>query len=309
MRIAGAGRAAVLAVVAALQPMDVVAQASGLPRQPVVLYLPPTVRSSALNGAAAALVGDAGAVFANPAGLATIRHMAVEAAYRTLPTPDAFVGSVAFAWRVRQFDLGVGARYADFGTQPETYVGPAAAGVAARDALGAASLVYRFGMIAMGVTAKRFARRLDGEGERGTSGDAGIAVAFFDIMALGFAVQNIGGNWHRGSRLDLPRLSRLGFTMNYTDPQESFQLRSVLEFQWPQAESARFVGGGEAGMVLAGLGVVGRVAYGSRSLLGGGADVTYGATVTMGRMDVDWAYRRADLLGRPAHQVGLRMRL
>lgn len=286
------------------------AQSPGLPQAPIVIYLPPTVRSAALNGAATALVGDAGAVFANPAGLATIGHIALEGAYRTLPGPKAFVATGAFGWRIRQFDLGVGARYADFGTQPGAFVVGATSGQATRDVLGVGSLVYRRGLFAIGFSGKRLERRVGGTVERGTSGDAGLAIAFFDIMAFAFSVQNISGNWQGASNLAMPRLSRLGFTMNYVDPQESFRLLSVLELQWPQGESARFVAGGEAGVVLEGVGVVGRLAYGSRSVVGGGgADVTYGASLAIGRMDLDWAYRSDDLLGRSAHQFGLRLRL
>src|SRR5439155_17404749 len=38
--------------------------------------LPGSTRAAGLGGAGAALVGDAGAVFSNPAGIATIRHLA-----------------------------------------------------------------------------------------------------------------------------------------------------------------------------------------------------------------------------------------
>lgn len=287
----------------------VAAQAPQLPAEPIVLYLPPTVRSAGLNGASTALVGDAGAVFGNPAGLATIRHIALEGAYRNLPAPDAFVASGALGWRLRQFDLGGGIRYADLGSQPATFLGPSAA-PPARDILGSASLVYRFGLIAVGVSGKRLERRANGISEQATSGDAGMALAFFDIMALAFSVENIGGNWQQASGIPMRRLTRLGFTMNYVDPQEAFRLLSVLELQWPEGEGARFVGGVEAGATIKSVGVIGRVAYGSRSLLGSSAaNLTYGASLTMGRFDLDWAFEDEDLLGKPAHQFGLRLRL
>jgi len=47
-------------------------------------------------------------------------------------------------------------------------------------------------------------------------GDVGIAIAIFDIAALGVSMQNMGGDLGAGARL--PRRSRAGLTLNYTDP-------------------------------------------------------------------------------------------
>lgn len=297
-------------VLAATAGLAAHARGQAVPEGSLVLSLPPTVRSAALNGAAAALVGDAGAVFANPAGLATIRHIALEGAYRTLPTAEAFVGTGAFGWRLRQFDLGVGVRYADLGVQPDAYLGPAAAGTDAREMLGAASLVYRFGIIALGATGKEVRRRVGGAETRGRSVDAGLALAFFDILAIAFSKQNVGNNWDDTSAIAMPSLTRFGFTMNYVDPQETFRLLSVLEVQWPEREASRIVLGMESGVVLRGVGVVGRVGYGARRAFTGGTSAfTYGVTLELPRLRTDYAYRDADLLGRPAHQFGIRLRL
>ena len=56
-----------------------------------VLITPASVRFAGFNGAGAALVGHAANVFTNPAGLATIRHIAVEGAYQSGPDPRALV--------------------------------------------------------------------------------------------------------------------------------------------------------------------------------------------------------------------------
>jgi hypothetical protein len=99
-------------------------------------------------------MGDAGAVFTNPVGLATLSHLGLEASYRTAPA-DAFLLSGALGWRLGQFDLGVGGRLFDFGSDPAAYLGGAIpSGTDAQEALGVASLVYRFGMIALGVSGK-----------------------------------------------------------------------------------------------------------------------------------------------------------
>ncbi len=285
---------------------SLVAQSDTVPS--VLFRTPVSVRHAGLNGAGAALVGDAGAVFANPAGLATIRHIALEGAFRLAPS-DAYIVAGAMAWRLKQFDLGFGFEYADLGSEPARFGVPVMAGDPAREFLGIGSLVYRFGLIALGGSAKVMRRTLDTLTERGFSADAGLAIALFDIMAIGFSRQNIGGNWDQPV-LDMPSLSRLGFTMNYVDPQESFRLLSVLEVQWPEDQSARLVLGGEAGIVLASkVGVVGRVAWSSRPTLPTFSAATYGATFALPRINVDYAYRQDDLLREPAHRLGLRLTL
>lgn len=275
---------------------------------PLLLSQPASVRSAALNGAGAALVGDAGAVFTNPAGLATLANVALEGAYRTAPGQGS-VASGALAIRLRQFDLGVGVQRFDFGPDPTTYLGSAGAAPAASELLAVGSLVYRFGLIALGGSVKRVRRRVGTADSRAYSADGGLAIAFFDIMALAFVVQNIGDNWEPNSPLTLPRLTRFGFTMNYVDPQEEFRLLSTLEVQWPEAEGSRLVLGGEAGIVLGGVGLIGRVAWASRPLAPGRSQGTFGATLAFARLNIDYAYQQTDVLDRSAHRLGARLTL
>ena len=47
--------------------------------------------------------------------------------------------------------------------------------------------------------------------------DVGLAMAVYDIAALGFAVQNLGGDLGAGA--GLPTRTRLGMTLNFTDPE------------------------------------------------------------------------------------------
>src|SRR2546427_10470784 len=77
------------------------AQADGSP----VVLLPASTRSAGLGGAGAALVGDAGAVFANPAGIATIRHLSVEGAYERY-LAGSTMSTAAPALRLGRFNWG-----------------------------------------------------------------------------------------------------------------------------------------------------------------------------------------------------------
>lgn len=279
--------------------------AQGLP--PAVLSLPGSVRSAGLHGAGAALVGDAGSIFANPVGIATLRHIGVEGTLRRSPF-NALSGTGALGWRLSQFDLGVGLAYIGGDSVPVAGLVPGT-GKAPYEAMGVGSLVYRFGLFAVGGSIREIRRRTGGVEERGRTGDLGAALAFFDIMAIGFSVQGVGGNWSRQSTLPLPRLTRFGFTMNYADPQETFRLLTTVEAQWPQGEPSRWILGGEAGVVVYGVGLLARAAYQTRTAGTVEPAATLGGTVALGRLQVDYAYGARDLVGTRAHRLGLRLTL
>jgi hypothetical protein len=144
---------------------------------------------------------------------------------------------------------------------------------------------------------------------RAASADAGVAVAFFDIMAIAFGVQNVGGNWNRSSPLAMPRRTRLGFTMNYTDPQETLRLLSTVEIQWPEGQESRVLLGGEAGVAVKGIGIVGRVGYATAPQPFVRSHISLGASVYVSALKLDYAYREADVLDMRAHYFGLRLTL
>ncbi len=276
---------------------------------PYVITLPTSVRSIGMSGAAVALVGDAGAVFSNPSGLATISHISLEGAYRRAPG-SAYLLSGALGWRIRQFDLGIGGRYFDLGDDPTQYVGAGAPpGSNSREVLGVGSLVYRYGLIALGVSGRYTRRSVDSVHVRGFSGDIGLTIAFFDIMALAASVQNIGGNWRSASALPMPRVTRAGFTMNYVDPQETFRLLSTVEVQWPEGRGARGVFGVEGGIVVEGVGILARAGYGGEAPGLPNSKFSLGGSVTIGVLDLDYAYRSSDLFEERAHHFGLRLTL
>jgi hypothetical protein len=284
---------------------------------PIILQTPASVRFAGLNGAGAALMGHAATVFTNPAGLATIRYIALEGSYQTAPF-DAYSTSAAMGWRLRQFDLGFGVQYYDFGSEPVEIPDPSTGGllgmptgatVGASEILGVGSLVYRYGLIAIGASGKFVRQDIGDFRDEGASVDLGISIAVFDIMALGFAIQNVGGNWRESSNMVMPRLTRFGFTMNYVDPQGTFRLLSTLEFQWMAGRSSRFVFGGEGGMVVSGVGVTGRLGYGSRPQGSDLAAFTFGATIELNWVDIDFAYEPNDLLDDPTKRIGVRLQL
>jgi len=258
--------------------------------------LPGSARAAGMGGAGAAIVGDAGSIFANPAGLATVHHLAVEGEYESYPS-GVTLSTGALALRVGRFTWGAGA----------AALGPS---YTSADLLGVSSLVLRTGMVALGATAKYARETVGGARVDAWAGDAGLAIAVFDLMALGVSVQNIGGDFGPAAGgLHLPRRTRAGFTLNYVDPQGTLRLLTTVEGQWPAGGSAFVVLGLESGVVARGLGVgvLGRVGYVGHSGVTSASPFTAGASVELGggRLHLDYAYRADDALGA-RHRMGLR---
>ncbi len=257
--------------------------------------LPGSTRSAGLGGAGAALVGDAGSVFANPAGIATIRRLALEGSYEQYVEATT-LSSAAAALRVGRFDWGVGAQALQYPAGP-SYQQP--------DLLGLTALVFRYGLVAVGTSVKYSRETIAGVPADAWAGDAGVALAVFDILALGASVQNLGGREGGGSGSHLPRRARVGFTMNYVDPQGTLRFLTTVEGQWPEGQPARLVAGAEGGVVAAGVGVVGRMGtLGGGS--GDGSPLTFGAGVELRRLHVDYAYRSVAASSGGRHRFGVR---
>ena len=278
----------------------------------ILTLLPGTTRAAALGGAGVALVGDAGAMFSNPAGIATIRHLSIEGSYEPYLAGSA-VATAALALRVSRFTWGLGAEELDYGTEPEIVPDPSTGGRRGTatgasfhpyEALAASSLVYRRGVAALGVTAKYNRQQIGEEIRDAWAGDVGLAIAVFDIMAMGVSVQNLGGDLGCGALL--PRRTRAGLTLNYTDPEGTFRLLTTLEGQWTRDRSAVLVQGVEGGVVTSGVGLAARVGYSTRPAVTDASRWTFGGGIVLGRLALDYAFQGYDALGGGTHRVGIR---
>jgi hypothetical protein len=163
--------------------------------------------------------------------------------------------------------------------------------------------VFRTGVVALGTTVKYARETLGAARVDAWAGDAGLEIAVFDLMAFGVSVQNIGGDF--GGGVHLPRRTRAGFTLNYIDPQGTYRLLTTLEGQWPSSGNAFLILGVEGGAVKRGVGVLGRVGYVGHSATTSASPFTFGGSVELGRLHLDYAYRADDALGA-RHRMGLR---
>ncbi|MFN8651434.1 MAG: hypothetical protein U0133_06010 [Gemmatimonadales bacterium] len=282
----------------ALMVAPTMLSAQGAPR-PLILTLPVSVRSAGMGGSGAALAGDASATFLNPAGLATIRNIAIEGAAQRYPD-GSLEGMAAGAFRLFQFDLGGGIHYLRFSDTSAT-----------KDNLQwTASGVYRFGLIAIGSSLKYVSLEdSTGETRRSATVDAGFGIHVFDIMTLSFAAQNVGSWRVTGGPLELPVTKRAGLMFNYVDPQGPARLLTTLDLIWTDRADRRTILGIEGGYVHGKVGVIGRLGYGAQPEASGQKKVSLGASLVLTRVNIDYAWQRRTRLGNQIHRLGLRFTL
>jgi hypothetical protein len=274
--------------------------------------LPGSTRSAALGGAGVALIGDAGAMFSNPAGIVAIRHVAVEGSYEPYIGGTSY-SAAAVAVRTGRLTGGFGGQALNYGSEPIIVPDPASGGrrgsptggtFTAADVIGMTTIAYRRGLLAAGVAAKYARQQIGSWSADAWAGDAGLAVAIFDILALGVSVQNVGGDFGNGAHL--PHRTRAGFTMNYVDPQGTLRLRTTIEGQWVAGQPAQLATGLEGGVVATGVGFVGRLGYVTRSPVDAESRWSLGGGVELRRLHLDYAYQSFALLGGGTHRVGIR---
>jgi hypothetical protein len=281
-------------VAAHLSPLT----AQGAPT-PLILTLPVSVRSAGLGGAGAALSGDASSTFLNPAGLATIRNIAIEAAAQRYPD-GSLEGFAAGGFRLFQFDLGGGVHYLRLSDTS-----------AIKDNLQwTASGVYRFGFLALGGTLKYVSLKDSaGQVRRTATTNAGVGIHVFDLFTLAFAIRNMGRWGVTGRPLSLPASKHAAFTFNFVDPQETARLLTTLEVVWTDRAQRRTLMGLEAGAVVSKVGIVGRLGYGAAPEGAGQKKISVGGGLVLGRFNIDYAWQRRTRLGQDVHRLGLRFTL
>lgn len=288
------GLAGALCVVLAA-PSPLVAQ--NRPK-PLILGFPSSVQTAGLAGAGVALPGYAGALFVNPAGLAPIRVLSVEAGFSRTPDQSTYAMAAA-ASRIGRFNVGVGMRYLLLPDASPTYDNLSSVG----------AVVYRYGAIAFGGSAKYVSvEERNGLTTRSVTSDLAMQVAFFDIAALALSVQNVGQVRLSGDGLTLPNALHVGFSLNLLDTFSNGRMLATIESVWTEGDHGRTVVGLEVGAVVSGVGVLGRVGSGRQPGLAGGllSNTTVGASILLGRARLDYAYQRRSALGNDVHLAGVR---
>jgi hypothetical protein len=259
---------------------------------------------AAMGGVGVAVLGDAAAIFDNPAGIAPVRHVSLEASFEPYLAGTNYT-SAAVALRLGQFNWGFGGQALDYGTEPVVVGGtPTGEQIHPVDVLGTSALVYRRGIFALGGGAT-FARQQVGVNPQSAwAGNVGLGMDVFEILEFGVSVLNLGGAFPDGSTLG--RRTRAGFTTNYVNPQATYHWLATIEGEWPDGAPAELLVGVEGGLGSRSVGVTGRIGYVTRSPTSAESRWSVGGGLRVGKVDIDYAYQAYDLVGGPTHRVGMR---
>lgn len=287
----------------------------------ILLEFPATARAMGLGGAYTAIVGDAGSVFANPAGMATIRRVASGVSWERSPYGTT-LSTGAFAARFGRFDVGLGVALLDFGgdsvivpdpLDPDAGIpDPGGATITAYQALAVGALAYRRGLLSFGASVKTLRERISaGAGSpstaQGVTGDLAITAALFDLAALAVVVQNAAGRLRSdGDAVPLPRTTRFGFVLTIVDPQGTTRLLSSTEYVAPPGGDAYWVQGVEGGVVINGAGVLGRLGVAMGRAPSDRSSIAYGGTVQLRGIKLDYAFQGYETIGGASHRFGVR---
>jgi hypothetical protein len=282
--------------------------------------IPATPRALALQGAYASVVGDEGSIFVNPAGMAPIHHFALGMSYeRGLLGSRLSTG--ALAMRIGRFDVGFGVMYQDLSGDSVVVPDPSTGGdfgmttgalINAWNGLGVGAIAYRKGMISMGGSVKVLHEEIGGGPaaykSSAVAGDLGVAIAVFDIMSLGAVLQNVGGsrNATSGTAPSLPRTWRVGFTLNFIDPQGTARLMATTDWVKPPGSDSYWAFGFEGGVVANGIGVLGRLGVATGRAETDRKGLSLGAGLVVRDLRLDYAWQPYGTLAGSQQRLGVR---
>jgi hypothetical protein len=314
-------RVAAALALAVAAPLRARAQATGT-TSGAILDIPATARMLGLGGAYTAVVGDAGSIFANPAGLGSIRRLAIGTSYQRYLF-DSYLVSGAAAVRFGRVDVGLGVQALNFGQdtvyRPDPGFGgqrgvadPAGGMVGAYNAVAVGSLCYRVGWLSLGGSVKYLREHISIPDTTlydasGVGYDVGAALAFFDIAAIGVVVQNLGPELKTstGTPAPLPRTVRAGLAINLVDPQETPRLLLVTDWVSPRGAEAYWIFGLEGGVVPGGVGLLGRIGITAGGSPTGRRAVVFGGGLVFHSLRLDYGYEGFDALGGGTHRFGI----
>jgi hypothetical protein len=294
----------------------------GLPLHPGGLLVEPgSARMAALAGAGAAIVGDDGNVFVNPAGMAPIRRTTLGGSIALGPGFTR-LATASYILRLGRFDVGFGAMARDWGDTvvlalPAGDTTLASSNLASWAVMGVGAAAYRRGILSIGVSGKATREYIaDSAGAlwdaAGVTGDIGAAITIFDIMAIGATIQNFAGTFvedHTGPDPALPRTVRAGYTLAMIDPQGTMRLALTAEWIRPPSRDSWWALAAEGGVAISGVGVLARAGYAAGRA---GADArapSFGAGVVVGPVRFDYAYQTYHTAAGASHRLGARLAL
>lgn len=311
---------AVIGVVAAcIGPISLRAQASNDTRSAILLTLPASSRALGLGEAWGAIADDESALFYNPAQLARVRGWSIGGSLQNY-IASTTLGAFAVAVPLRRGTLGFGLQLLDYGSADEVVpvdgsggqVGaPTGSTVTAEDMAFSVGYGVAFGgrrQLRVGA-ALTYARQQVATYSGGAmAGDVGAAYTFVNGWDVSAALQ------HMGSSLTLASVSAplpLTWRAAVAAPMvraNAFALRPVAEVRQVSGADVTGVLGAEGSWHTGTSGTLlsARAGYAFRGATDARSPLTVGAGITIGRLQVDYAYEGFDLIGGATNRVGVR---
>jgi len=314
-------RAAVAAVVIALfaAPVAARAQSSAETRSAILLTLPSSARGLALGEAWSAVADDESALFYNPAQLARVRGLSIGGSLQNY-IASTTLGAFAVAVPLKHGTLALGLQLLDYGSADEVVpvdgsngqIGsPTGSTVTAEDMAFTLGYGIAFGArheFRIGAALKYARQEVASYSGGALAGDIGAAYSFHSGWDVSAALQ------HAGSSLTLAAVSA-PLPMTWRVAVAAPGVNAAAFTLRPMAE-ARQVSGAEVNGVLGTEGIwrtgtTGtmlsvRAGYAFRNTSDARSPFTAGAGITLGRLQVDYAYESFDLIGGATNRVGVR---
>lgn len=318
-------RGAVVAVLVALlagvpaAPSTALAQGSADTRAAILLTLPSSARGLALGDGWGAVADDESALFYNPAQLARVRGVSIGGSLQNY-IASTTLGAFAVAVPLKHGTLAAGLQLLDYGSADEVVpvdgsngqVGaPTGSTITAEDMAFTLGYGIAFGRrheLRFGAAMEYARQEVASYSGGAIAGDVGAAYTFASGWDMSAALQ------HAGSSLTLAAVTApLPLTWRFAVAAPAIGAGAFTVR--PMAE-ARQVSGAEVTGVLGSEGIwrtgtAGtmlslRAGYAFRSSSDARQPFTAGGGITLGRLEVDYAYEGFDLIGGATSRVGVR---
>jgi hypothetical protein len=311
--------AALLALCTAPRAVRAQAQTSSETHAAVLLTLPSSSRALALGESWSAIADDESALFYNPAQLARVRGLGVGVSLQNY-VASTTLGAFAVAVPLTHGTVGFGLQLLDYGSADEIVpedgsggqVGtPTGSTVTAQDMAFTLGYGIAFGSrheLRVGAAIEYARQQVASYSGGAVAGDFGAAYSLASGWELSAAVQ------HMGSNLTLAQVSApLPFTWRaaVAAPMvraNTFTLRPMAEVRQVSGADVTGVLGAEGSWHTGTSGTLlsARAGYAFRGSTDARAPFTVGAGITLGRLQVDYAYEGFDLIGGATNRVGVR---
>lgn len=300
-------------------PVAARSQGSAATHAAILLTLPSSARGLALGDAWSAVADDESALFYNPAQLARVHALAVGGSLQNY-IASTTLGALAVAVPLKHGAIAAGLQLLDYGTADEVVpidgsngeIGaPTGSTVSAEDMAFTLGYGIAFGerrALRVGAAVEYARQEVASYSGGAVAGDVGAAYTFPEGWDVSAALQ------HAGSRLTLAAVTAT-LPLTWRVAVAAPEIRADAFTFRPMGE-ARQLSGAEVNGVLgaegtwrpgtAGTMLSLRAGYAFRSSSDVRQPFTAGGGITLGRLEVDYAYEGFDLIGGATSRVGVR---